>query len=387
MALTVALYICIAVLGAVLFAGSSGRNANETAFFDRVSSKEIQGALAVFIIFHQTVIGLEADGKDTGDMRFFFYYGILAVAFFFFSSGFGLIKRWMTDENYIKGFMRRRTFTVLVPFFICNYIYLTDALLHNITSRNAFGFGELICSFFGIFLINNEMWFAVEIMILYVVFRLVFAKVKKPLTGILIMTVVVLIMMTIGLFSRHSSTGVMSYWFQGEWWYNTIFMFPVGMLYAYNEERINRIIKRAFVSFLTASAILVVLMDHVHRNLISKYIYWTEYHGSKNPIIDKLLGLGQETLFELAFLLFVITLMSRVKIGNPVIKFLGKISLETIMLNYLMIDKLYFLYKQYGIGIYLAAVALGTLVAASLVYIVKNIVLERRSGLFDGKVT
>jgi hypothetical protein len=79
--------------------------------------------------------------------------------------------------------------------------------------------------------------------------------------------------------------------------------------------------------------------------------------------------------------------MSRVKIGNPVIKFLGKISLEIIMLNYLLIDKLYFLYVQYGIGIYLASVALGTLVAASLVYMVKNIVLERRSGLFDGKIT
>ena len=387
MALTVALYICIAILGAVLFAGSSGRNANETAFFDRVSSKEIQGALAVFIIFHQTVIGLEADGKDTGDMRFFFYYGILAVAFFFFSSGFGLIKRWMTDENYIKGFMRRRIFTVLVPFFICNYIYLTDALLNNIASRRSFGFTELICSFFGIFLVNNEMWFAVEIMILYVVFRLVFAKVKKPLTGILIMTAVVLIMMTIGLFSRHSATGVMSYWFQGEWWYNTILMFPIGMLYAYKEERINRIIKRAFVPLLTASAILTILMDHVHRNLISEFIYWTEYHGSPNPILDKLVGLGQETLYELVFLIFVVTLMSRVKIGNPVIRFFGKISLEIIMLNYLLIDKLYFLYLQYGIGIYLASVALGTLVAASLVYIVKNIVLERRSGLFDGKVT
>ena len=366
MDLTVALYICIAVLGTILFTGSSGRNANETAFFDRISSKEIQGALAVFIIFHQTVIGLEANGEETGDMRFFFYYGILAVAFFFFSSGFGLIKRW---------------------FFICNYIYLTDALLNNIASRRSFGFTELICSFFGIFLVNNEMWFAVEIMILYVVFRLVFAKVKKPLTGILIMTVVVLIMMTIGLLSGHSQTGVMSYWFKGEWWYNTIFMFPLGMLYAYKEERINRIIRKAFVSILTASAILVILMDHVHRNLISEFIYWTEYHGSPEPILDKLLGLGQETVYEIVFLIFVITIMSRVKIGNPVIKFFGKISLEVIMLNYLMIDKLYFLYVQYGIGVYLPAVAAGTLISASLVYLVKNVVLERRSGLFDGKVT
>lgn len=384
---TIAFYICIAILGAVLFAGSSRRPANETAFFDRISSKEIQGGLAVFIIFHQTVVALDASGDNAGDMRFFYYYGILAVAFFFFSSGFGLIKRWMTDENYIKGFMRRRIFTVLVPFFICNYIYLTDALLNNIAFRKHFGFGEVICSFFGIFLINNEMWFAVEIMILYVAFRVVFARVKKPLTGILIMTGVVLVMMTIGLFSGHSETGVMSYWFKGEWWYNTILMFPLGMLYAYKEERINKVIRRAFISILIASSVLAVLMDHVHRNLISKHIFWSEYDGSANPVLDKLLGLGQETVYELVFLIFVLTLLSRIKTGNPVIRFFGKISLETIMLNYLFIDKLYFLYTMYGIGVYLPAVAAGTLVSASLVYIVKNIVLERRSGLFDGKIT
>ena len=384
---TIAFYICIAILGAVLFAGSSRRPANETAFFDRISSKEIQGGLAVFIIFHQTVVALDASGDNAGDMRFFYYYGILAVAFFFFSSGFGLIKRWMTDENYIKGFMRRRIFTVLVPFFICNYIYLTDALLNNIAFRKHFGFGEVICSFFGIFLINNEMWFAVEIMILYVAFRVVFARVKKPLTGILIMTGVVLVMMTIGLFSGHSETGVMSYWFKGEWWYNTIFMFPLGMLYAYKEERINKVIRRAFISILIASSVLAVLMDHVHRNLISKHIFWSEYDGSANPVLDKLLGLGQETVYELVFLIFVLTLLSCIKIGNPVIRFFGKISLETIMLNYLFIDKLYFLYTMYGIGVYLPAVAAGTLVSASLVYLVKNIVLERRSGLFDGKIT
>lgn len=384
---TIAFYICIAILGAVLLIGSSRRPVNETAFFDRISSKEIQGGLAVFIIFHQTVVALDASGDNAGDMRFFYYYGILAVAFFFFSSGFGLIKRWMTDENYIKGFMRRRIFTVLVPFFICNYIYLTDALLNNIAFRKHFGFGEVICSFFGIFLINNEMWFAVEIMILYVAFRFVFAKIKKPLTGILIMTGVVLVMMTIGLFSGHSETGVMSYWFKGEWWYNTILMFPLGMLYAYKEERINKVIRRAFISILIASSVLAVLMDHVHRNLISKHIFWSEYDGSANPVLDKLLGLGQETVYELVFLIFVLTLLSRIKIGNPVIRFFGKISLETIMLNYLFIDKLYFLYTMYGIGVYLPAVAAGTLVSASLVYIVKNIVLERRSGLFDGKIT
>jgi hypothetical protein len=129
------------------------------------------------------------------------------------------------------------------------------------------------------------------------------------------------------------------------------------------------------------------VMDYIHRNLINDSIYWSEYFNSKNPILDKLICLGQETLFEIIFLTFLVTLMSRIRINNPVIKFLGKISLEVIMLNYLMIDKLYFLYENYGIGVYLAAVAAATIVSASVVYKIKNIVLERKAGLFDGKVT
>ena len=359
--LTVVFIICIALLGSLLLAGVSRRPKNETAFFDRVSTKEFQGFLAVFIMLHQTVVILKFAGLNIGGLMFFYYYGILAVAFFFFCSGFGLIKRWMTDNNYIKGFMRRRIFTVLVPFFICNYIYLTDALLSNIRIGAHFGFGAVICSFFGIFLVNNQMWFAVEIMLLYIAFRIVFAKVRKPLTGILIMTGVVIVMMVIGILSGHSDSQIMSYWFKGEWWYNTILMFPLGMFYAY--------------------------MDLIHRNLMDKSIYWTEYEGAPHPYLDKLLGLSQETVFEIVFLVLIVTVFSALRFSNPVLKFLGKISLEIIMLNYLMIGSLLFLCRRFGIGVYLPAVIISTIVISSVVYIIKNFVLERRSGLFDGKVT
>lgn len=386
---SITFYISIAILGLLLLPNASVRPSDDTPFFDRVISKEMQGFLAIFIVFHQTVITLDHFGIFADQMKPFFdyyYYGILAVAFFFFCSGFGLVKRWMNDSTYLKGFMKRRIFTVLVPFFICNYIYLTDAIITNIQNGTSFDFKEVICSFFGVFLINNQMWFAVEIMILYVMFRIVFARVKKPLTGILIMTGIVLVMMVIGLLSGHSNSVIMSYWFKGEWWYNTILMFPLGMFYAYKEERINKIFRRAFTSILIASACLFVILDYVHRGLIDKSIFWTEYDSSKHPLLDKLTGLSVETIFEIIFIILIVAVISRFKFGNPILKFLGKISLETIMLNYLICNKFYFIYERYGIYAYLPAVLAGTIVAASIVYLIKNFVLERRSGLFDGDV-
>ena len=382
----IVLIASLVVLGVILLAGSSRRDAVQGSFFDRVSTKEIQGFLAVFIVFHQTIVLLLNFDINVGKMIFFYPYGILAVAFFFFCSGFGLIRRWMTDTNYIKGFMRRRIFTVLVPFFICNYIYLTDALVSNIRIGSHFGFGELICSFFGLFLVNSQMWFAVEIMILYAAFRIVFARVKKPLTGILIMTVIVLIMMAIGLVSGHSDSPIMSYWFKGEWWYNTILMFPAGMFYAYYEDSINKVIRKGFVAVIIISSLLFIAMDYVHKRLLDINVYWREYFADSNHFLYKLAGLGQETVFELLFLIIIIAVMSKIKFGNPVLRYLGKISLEIIMINYLMIGSLYFVYERFGMGVYLILVLISTLVCASLIYIIKNLVLERKSGLFDGKI-
>ena len=386
---TVIFYISLALLGALLLINAKRRPSDEKTFFDRILSKEIRGFLAIFIIFHQTVITMVNFGVREELMKEFmnyYYYGILAVAFFFFSSGFGLVKRWLTDKEYTKGFMKRRIFTVLVPYFICNYIYLTEALLGNIRYGNHFTFTEVICAFFGLFLVNNQMWFAVEIMILYVAFRIIFGKVKKAGTGIILTTVVVLIMVTIGLLSGHSQSMIMSYWFKGEWWYNTILMFPVGMLYAYKEEKVNSVIRKAFTAIILSLSVLFVLLDYIHRGLVERQIYYIDDRNNLQGILYRLEGLSEETVLELVFIILVITIVSKVRIGNAVLKFMGKISLETIMLNYLMIENLFFIYEKYGIGVYLPAVLVSTIVVAAVVYLIKNMVLERRSGLFDGDV-
>ncbi|MCQ2505024.1 MAG: acyltransferase [Saccharofermentans sp.] len=382
---TIAFYGCLIVLAGILFPGMSLRPKNEETFFDRIATKELQGFFAVFIIFHHIVVIIRTSTPYLGLMMNYYYYGILAVAFFFFCSGFGLLKRWMSDKEYLNGFMKKRVFTVLVPYFICNYIYLTEALITNMKTHTHFSFPELIGSFFGFFLVNAEMWFAVEIMLLYIAFRLIFAKIKKPSVGILLITLVVAVIMLTGLKSGHSESNVMSYWFQGEWWYNTILMFPLGMLYAYKEETINGFIRKAFIPLTILTAAALAVCDYIHRDLIGKEIYWTESE-TLNDIPDKLLGLSQETIFEIVFLLFILLIMSKVRIGNPVLKALGKISLEIILTNYLVIHLLRFVYVKYGYLVYIPAVIAGTLLAAAVIYMIKNIVLERKTNFFDGKI-
>ena len=55
---TIIFYISLALLGAILILNTKRRPSEEGPFFDRIVSKEIQGFLALFIIFHQTVVTL-----------------------------------------------------------------------------------------------------------------------------------------------------------------------------------------------------------------------------------------------------------------------------------------------------------------------------------------
>ena len=157
------------------------------------------------------------------------------------------------------------------------------------------------------------------------------------------------------------------------------------MPYAYKEERVNAIIKKAYTAILLSSFALVIILDFIHRGMIADQVYYSDSY-SKYPLLDKLKGLSVETIYEFVFIILVLTLVSHFKLNNVVLKFLGKISLETIMLNYLMNYRLFFLYTRYGIAVYLPAVIVSTIAAASVVYLLKNLVLERRSGLFDGDV-
>ena len=80
MSFTIIFYISLALLGAILILNTKKRTSTEEPFFDRIVSKEIQGFLALFIIFHQTVVTLlhfEVDDVAMKEFLHFFFYGIL----------------------------------------------------------------------------------------------------------------------------------------------------------------------------------------------------------------------------------------------------------------------------------------------------------------------
>ena len=92
---------------------------------DRDQTKMLQAVACIGVIMHHVTQEITGFGWIyKGPITIMSSMGILFTSLFFFSSGYGLIVSEYGKDDYLKGFLRHRLPTVLVPFFIANIIYI-----------------------------------------------------------------------------------------------------------------------------------------------------------------------------------------------------------------------------------------------------------------------
>lgn len=367
--------ISVVVLLALLLAGCKVAPAKEyyEDSFSLPVSKGLQGFFALGIIFHHCSVWLKNMECFHNLFSHYFYFPVLLVGFFFFCSGYGLFVSFRTKPDYLKGFIPKRVLTVLVPFFICNYIYMITTQLYG----RQYPIWQLILAFFGLLLINNQMWFAIEIMILYLIFYFIFRYIKKEKTALAAMGICTVLMIIISLLLGHSYMNYsIEMWFHGEWWYSTTLFFFLGMLYAYNEQRMKVFMKKFYYPLLIVSVGMLCILLYFNHMAISMGIYWTETMENM-MLLDKLKGLSIQIPMVFFFMFIVLLVMMKIRFHNQALAFLGKISLEIILINYLFIMIFEHVRITYGLAIYLLLVVICTIVAAILLNKIKQIILER----------
>ena len=241
---------------------------------DEISRKHIRSKTIILLItlFAMLLISfvLNIRNVDAGRLRIFSTIGVWLIGFFFFCSGYGLITSLRTKQDYLKGFLVKRVLIVLVPFFLCNYAYMSVELLRGMQ----FSTPELIASFFGVLLMNSQMWFAVEIMLLYIVFFLLFTYVKKE--KICIMTIVALTAMITLIGMQNTRPFCLSNWFWGEWWFNTSFMFLFGMIMAHSEEKIIAFVKKRYPIVLLLCLVAAIGLSFPGNAMVEMGTYYCE---------------------------------------------------------------------------------------------------------------
>ena len=342
-------------------------------YFSLEISKGIQGFLAFTIILHHISVWLQSTNSIEGLFVYYYYFGAIVVGFFFFCSGYGLLYSLETKSNYLNGFIKKRVLTVLVPFFICNYIYMISGQISGIRYSTK----EIVAAFFGVFLLNSQMWFAVEIMIIYVIFYIIFKYIKNPQKAMCVMGICILLLMTCSFFiGRDFITKSGGLWFHGEWWYNTTLLFFIGMLYQKFEKVIIEWFHKHYYLILGLSLTGLVLCAKINAMISAFYIH--KKIIPMNPIYSVKFGewLAQFILAVL-FVMVQILIMMKVKFHNRFLSFLAEYSLEIILINYVYIRLFDYFRLTYGLGIYVVLVMIMTILSAVIINKIKLIILEK----------
>ena len=297
------------------------------------TSKAIQGFAAVAIIIHHLAQELV---EGAGALEFFSELGVLFVGVFFFFSGYGLYTSLKTKENYLKGFLKKRLVTVLIPFYTCILTFVVAACICG----KKFNPLQLLSVLSGWSLINAHMWYIVEIVILYLVFFIVYRLIKNRTAATVVMSVFVIAMIIGSLLLGHGDDFSCSYWFQGEWWYNSTFLFILGIIFSKHSEGIRKIARKGYVILVPVFAVLTVLLGLQTKYALMTYSYWSEEPGIDPAYGDKFRCLAVQLPWIIVFVCFLLLVMMKVKFGNPVLKFLGTISLELYLIHNLFLTGL-----------------------------------------------
>lgn len=315
-------YILVAV--ALLLGAKFKNNSSQILAVD--VSKGIQGICALLIILHHLT---QAVGAETA---FMYDKGVMLVGVFFFFSGYGLFISMKTKQNYLKGFFRKRFTAILIPFYACILVFTLCAW----ATGTHFKTTELISTLTGWQLINSHMWYIVEIAVLYLGFYCIFRWIKKEAIALSAMGVFIATLTVGSLVLCHGS-----HWFQGEWWYNSTFLFFIGILVAKFGDKISAFAKRYWWALMGACTAATVVFYKATNYMLQNYSYYSEpVYGQIGGLKEKFLCLSCQLPMVIFFVFALLLLMMKISFGNPIMKYLGKISLELYLIHNLYLTYL-----------------------------------------------
>ena len=329
------MYIFLIVLAVILLFGarvSKFREWQEDPLGLEVS-KMIQGFSAVAIIIHHLTQALE---EDAGILAPFSEFGVLFVGVFFFFSGYGLYTSLKTKPDYLKGFLKKRLSTILVPFYTCNLIFVLAICICGVKLEPM----EALAVISGWSLINTHMWYIIEIAILYLAFFAIYRLIKNRTAATAVMGLFVVLMMAGSLMLCHGEDYSCQYWFMGEWWYNSSFLFVVGILVSQHAGDLRNIARKTYALMLIVFAGLTAAFGLQTRYALNTWSYWSEEPGVDPAYWDKIRCLAFQLPWIMSFVFVLILVMMKVRFGNRVLKFLGAISLELYLIHNLFLNGL-----------------------------------------------
>ncbi len=231
--------------------------------------------------------------------------GYLGVAVFFFFSGFGCQKRYMTVPNYETFFLKKRLSTLFVPYFVATACYVIIQSCYGITPNLLHIF--IPSKIEGTFL--PYAWYIFSIAAFYIVFCGFMKWCKRNYKMIMLGMIVYCIAYIIFCRTQHyHPTRTLS-----------IVALPLGVFLAWKEDLLTCLLQKFYkytFFVLTIGVYMMVLYYQFGKEFSS--LFFCNFNS---------------ILCILALLLF----SAKIQIGNKVLRFLGNIYLEIYLVHGIVI--------------------------------------------------
>lgn len=246
---------------------------------------------------------------------FIFKMGQLMVTTFLFYSGYGIYESIKNKKNYINNFFKNRIVKLFVSVFLAIILYI----VLNIIIGEEYSIKTILLSPIGLTSIGNSNWFIFATFCMYFSVLISFKIFKKDNLSALLLCLILsfgyifLVMKFLGY----------------SWWVDTILCFNAGMFFSYFKE-----------------SILCLLMVIIFAlSIINNYNYFTY------------------EIISLSFVLIIVLISLKVKIGNKVLLWLGKNTFNIYILQRLS----YILYQYLGLANYNIYLYFGVSVLTTIV--------------------
>ena len=351
---------------------------------DDAKSMQVFAAFGV-ILHHLAQLISNYDKIAVGPIQIMTSMGILFTSIFFFYSGFGLMQSIDKKDDYLKDFLFNRMSVVLVPFLLTNILYILPGYAqYRITS--VYG---LCTSILGLTLINTNAWYLVEIMIFYLAFYCCFKRIKNRNVALGVYIGFIIGVIIVSVLLGHDFSELNGHWFMGEWWFNSTFIFVMGLLFGKYRDAIVNFYKTPYVVKLISSIILFFVSFYAEEKIRLKFGYYHETHFYYN-YGEKFITLGAQIITCILFVQMILLITMKLRFYNVILKKLSLITLEFYLVQDFCMQ--YFDYESENPHylIYFIVIV-DSLLLATVVYFadkyILNLIREYRSGNLSNATT
>ncbi len=325
------MYLVYFSLAVLIFFGSKsmGRGNWNDEFTSREQTKTLHGIMALGVALHHMAQKTCAPWHDrrmiVHGLDFFLPLGYLLVGVFLFCSGLGLYKSYRTKPDYLKGFVRRRIVPIVIAFYLSEIVYtIVRALMGERMTLS-----KVLWYLSGLRMANYNSWFVIVIPFFYLVFWLAFRFCRREGTAVFWIFLFTLGYTVIGAVINHQNT----WWMRGEWWYNSILLFPLGMVFGKYEPVITKTLRKGYwfwlIFFFAGFFLLFRQSEWLIDTRLGYYDRW---------LWHRLASAGIQWLVALFFVMFCFTMMMKIRLGNKALAWLGAMSLDFYLMHGMFVD-------------------------------------------------